>query len=100
MIGADKISEDYSKIMTADFVASLSRKLEDKLAGTGRVHVIKNRFGPDGITLPTKMNTSSGRIDIFDGQSASGKATQNEMNGSEEYTRKLLQQKFKSLTGN
>ena len=100
VIGADKISEDYSKIMTADFVASLSRKLEDKLAGTGRVHVIKNRFGPDGITLPTKMNTSSGRIDIFDGQSASGKATQNEMNGSEEYTRKLLQQKFKSLTGN
>ena len=100
VIGADKISEDYSKIMTADFVASLSRKLEDKLAGTGRVHVIKNRFGPDGITLPTKMNTSSGRIDIFDGQSASGKATQNEMNGSEEYTSKLLQQKFKSLTGN
>jgi replicative DNA helicase len=62
VIQADKIAESYSKIMTADFVVSLSRKIEDKVDGTGRWHVIKNRFGPDGITLPSKMNASNGHI--------------------------------------
>ena len=31
VIGADKVSEDYSKVMTADFVMSMSRKVEDKI---------------------------------------------------------------------
>ena len=66
VIGAEKIAESYSKIMTADFVLSLSRKIEDKIAGTGRWHVIKNRFGPDGITFPSKMNMSNGQIDIYE----------------------------------
>ena len=44
--------EDYSKVMT-DFVMSMSRKVEDKIANTGRFHVIKNRFGIDGITYPS-----------------------------------------------
>ena len=55
VIEADKISESYSKIMIADFVLSLSRKVTDKIAGTGRWHIIKNRFGPDGLTLPSKL---------------------------------------------
>ena len=42
VIGAEKVSEDYSKVMTADFVMSMSRKVEDKIANTGRFHVIKN----------------------------------------------------------
>jgi hypothetical protein len=49
-----KISESYGKVMVADFVLSLSRKVQDKLAGTGRWHVIKNRFGPDGITFQVR----------------------------------------------
>ena len=53
MIGADKVAEDYSKVMTADFVISMSRKVEDKIANTGRFHVIKNRFGIDGVTYPS-----------------------------------------------
>ena len=45
--------------MTADFVMSLSRKVKDKIGNTGRFHVIKNRFGPDGITYPAKVNTNT-----------------------------------------
>ena len=52
VIDASKVAEDYSKVMTADFVMSMSRKVEDKIANTGRFHVIKNRFGVDGITFP------------------------------------------------
>jgi len=98
VIGAEKIAESYSKIMTADFVLSLSRKIEDKVAGTGRWHVIKNRFGPDGITFPSKMNTSNGQIHIFEGDSIQGKDAQKQMDNGEESKRKYLQNKFKELS--
>ena len=94
VIQADKIAESYSKIMTADFVISLSRKLEDKTAGTGRWHVIKNRFGPDGITFPSKMNASNGHIEIYEPNSQQGQETQQEINQGNEYIRRMLKDKF------
>jgi hypothetical protein len=83
--------------MTADFVVSLSRKIEDKMAGTGRLHVIKNRFGPDGITLPSKANLSNGKFDIFTETSIGGKEATAAMGRGEEAVRKLLAQKFSEL---
>jgi len=97
VIDASKISESYGKVMVADFVISLSRKIQDKLAGTGRWHVIKNRFGPDGITLPSKMNTSTGQIHIYADTSVQGKDTQKQMDKGEEYTRKMLARKFHEI---
>ena len=98
VIGADKIAESYAKIMTADFVISLSRKIEDKISGTGRWHVIKNRFGPDGITFPSKMNTSNGQINIYEETSVQGKAAQKTMDTGDELLRKRLANKFSELT--
>ena len=72
VIDASKVAEDYSKVMTADFVMSMSRKVEDKIANTGRFHVIKNRFGVDGITFST-INTNTGHIQIFDKQTQQDK---------------------------
>jgi replicative DNA helicase len=97
IIGAEKIAESYSKIMTADFVVSLSRKIEDKIAGTGRWHVIKNRFGPDGITFPSKMNASNGKIDIYVDTSIQGKETTKEMDNHNEYLRKMMKKKFDEM---
>ncbi len=97
IIGAEKIAESYAKIMTADFVVSLSRKIEDKLAGTGRWHVIKNRFGPDGITFPSKANMSNGQMQIFESNSVQGQETQKDMNNHSEYLRKMLKNKYKEL---
>jgi len=94
IIEADKIAESYSKIMVADFVMSLSRKVTDKIANTGRWHIIKNRFGPDGLTFPSQMNTSTGLIVIHDEMSVSGKEQQKKMNNSNEYLRKMLSKKF------
>lgn len=64
IIEADKIAGSYDKIMITDFAMSLSRKREDKLNGTGRIHVIKNRYGSDGMTYAAKINTSNGHIEI------------------------------------
>ena len=97
VIQAEKVAESYQKVMTADFVVSLSRKVGDKIANTGRFHIIKNRFGPDGITLPAKVNTNNGSIDIYDGSSVGGKDQQDKMNNQEEYVRKQLAQKYKDL---
>jgi replicative DNA helicase len=97
VIGAEKIAESYSKIMTADFVISLSRKIEDKIAGTGRFHVIKNRFGPDGITFPSKMNMSNGQIQIFEQASVQGKSAQGQMDQGSEAMRKRLANKYKEV---
>ena len=97
VIGADKVAEDYSKVMTADFVMSMSRKVEDKIANTGRFHVIKNRFGIDGVTYPATINTNVGQIQVFEGSSQFGKDTQNKMNNSEEFLRKELANKYKDM---
>ena len=97
VITGTSIAGSFSKLMTADFVVSLSRKIEDKLAGTGRWHVIKNRFGPDGMTLPSKANMSNGRIDIYNDDSIDGKKTQKDMNNGGELVRKNLLQKYNEM---
>jgi len=97
VIDASKVSEDYSKVMTADFVMSMSRKVEDKIANTGRFHVIKNRFGPDGITFPATINTNTGFIQIYETNTAGGKDAQGKMNNADEYIRKTLAQKKKDF---
>lgn len=99
VITGTKIAGSFSKMMTADFVVSLSRKIEDKLAGTGRWHVIKNRFGPDGMTFPSKANFSTGEISIYNADSISGQQTNKEMKGGESLVRKELAQKYKEMKG-
>jgi len=99
VIEAQKISESYIKIMTADFVMSLSRKVEDKIANTGRFHVIKNRFGPDGMTYPSKVNTNTGKIEIYNSESIGGKEQQYKINNRDNLTKKMLSSKYNDLMG-
>ena len=97
VIGADKVAEDYSKVMTADFVMSMSRKVEDKIANTGRFHVIKNRFGIDGLPYPSTIKTNIGVVKIHACSSQFGKETQDKMNNSQEFLRKELANKYKDM---
>jgi replicative DNA helicase len=64
IIEGDKAAGSYDKIMVADFCLSLSRKKEDKVNGTGRVHVMKNRYGMDGMTYGAKIDTNNGHIEL------------------------------------
>lgn len=97
IIEADKIAESYSKVMVADFVVSLSRKTADKISGTGRWHVIKNRFGPDGLTFPSKMNMSTAHIDIYAENTVLGKEAKIMMQNNDEVVRQALANKFSEL---
>jgi replicative DNA helicase len=64
VIEGDKAAGSYDKMMISDFAMSLSRKRLDKTNGTGRVHIMKNRYGMDGMTFNAKIDTSTGHIDI------------------------------------
>ena len=97
VIEATKVSESYQKIMTADFVMSLSRKVEDKIGNTGRFHVIKNRFGPDGITFPAKVNTNTGKMEIYEGNSVGGKEQQGKIDNRDNIMKKMLSNRYEDL---
>ena len=64
VIEGDKAAGSYDKLMVADVAISLSRQKEDKVNGTGRVHIMKNRYGMDGMTYNAKVDTNNGHIDI------------------------------------
>ena len=70
VVQAHNVADSYRKIMTADFVMSLSRRMGDKVNNTARFHIIKNRFGPDGLTFYSKMDAGNGDIRIYDEKSA------------------------------
>jgi replicative DNA helicase len=97
IIEAQKVADSYRKIMTADFVMSLSRKATDKVSNTGRFHVIKNRFGADGMTFPSRVDTSSGVIEIHDEKSTKGAEIMVEMNDSENGAKNLLKSKYDQM---
>ena len=66
VIEGDKAAGSYDKMMVADICISLSRQKEDKVLGTGRFHIMKNRYGQDGMTYNVKMDTNNGHIEIAD----------------------------------
>ena len=66
IIEGDKAAGSYDKMMISDFAMSLSRKKEDKVNGTGRFHIMKNRYGMDGLTFSVSADTSTGHFEVFD----------------------------------
>ena len=75
VIEGDKAAGSYNKVMIADFAMSLSRKRLDKVNGTGRSHIMKNRYGADGMTYPMKINTENGNIEILEKEMEEGEFT-------------------------
>jgi replicative DNA helicase len=94
VIEADKIADSYAKVMNADFIMSLSRKSKDKLNNTARMHIMKNRFGQDGITFPCKMDTNRGVLEIYTATSSDGIITAKESKNGEVVEKQILHKKY------
>jgi hypothetical protein len=62
----ESISEAFSKCFVADFIFSISRTVDDKVANTGRLFIAKNRNGPDVIVFPLFMATSTVSIKVLE----------------------------------
>ena len=69
VVEGDKAAGSYDKMAVADGAISLSRKKEDKVLGTGRIHIMKSRYGGDGTTYSVKMDANNGHIE-FEGEMA------------------------------
>lgn len=64
IIEGDNAAGSYDKIMIGDIVLSLARNRKDKIKGTGIFHWIKNRYGTDGLSFISKIDTDRGNIEI------------------------------------
>ena len=106
VIEGDKAAGSYNKMMIADFAMSLSRKRLDKMNGTGRSHIMKNRYGADGMTYPVRINTENGNIEILEKEMDESQLTtensptsgsRNISTGFSAEERNFLQQRFFDL---
>ena len=66
----ESISEAFNKCFVADFICTISRTADDKVQGTGRMFVAKNRNGPDGLVFPMSIDTSRVRLRVHQQQTA------------------------------
>ena len=105
VIEGDKAAGSYDKIMITDFCLSLSRKAKDKVQGTGRFHIMKNRYGMDGLTYGVKADTSTGHFEVHDynsedyitEQQPQQQTNQNLTAPVDDFEKSMLQSKFFEL---
>jgi replicative DNA helicase len=100
VIEGDKAAGSYDKMMITDLSISLSRKKEDKVNGTGRLHIMKNRYGMDGLTFQVDVNTSTGRIvigDHYDEEADTVTSKKSSNTNFDDLDRQMLSNKFFEL---
>ena len=106
IIEGDKAAGSYDKMMISDFAMSLSRKKEDKVNGTGRFHIMKNRYGMDGLTFSVIADTSTGHFTVSEYQEKDDeestftkpKSKSNSFDDVDPYDKEMLRKKFFELT--
>lgn len=93
------VADSFAKIMIGDFIMSTSRKTEDKISNTARVHIIKSRFGSDGAIYPCSFDASMGKIEIYDGKSVEGMEILSKAKTAEEGIKDILRKRWKETHG-
>lgn len=104
ILQAKNAAGSYDKIMIGDIIISLARGRKDKVNGTGNWHFIKNRYGADGLTFGSKINTANGYIHVndqpMDDDEIDSKSGNKQTNNSAEIgveDRYILRSKFMKL---
>ena len=100
VIEGDKAAGSYDKMMITDLSISLSRKKEDKVNGTGRLHIMKNRYGMDGLTFQVEVDTSTGRIKVgnhYDEEADTVTTKKSSDSNFDDLDRQMLANKFFEL---
>jgi len=78
IIEGHKAAGSYDKMMITDFCASISRKAKDKQTGVGRFHIMKNRYGMDGLTFGTFIDIAIGKFEMVSDEEFQSLSTQEE----------------------
>jgi replicative DNA helicase len=85
IIEGSALAGSYDKLMIADMVFSLARTTNDKNAGIGRLHVMKNRYGRDGSTYMCEIDIARNYIAVSDEP-----MTEEEIQNSDKIPRKQI----------
>ena len=94
---AEHAADSIKKVGIGDFIFSFSRKTEDKVTNTARAHIIKNRFGPDGMTYNCKANLNTGKIVIYDNDTEGSYEQGKKMEDQDVIRRKLIREKLNNM---
>jgi len=95
IVSSLNVADSYKKIMIGDFIMSLSRKTEDKIAGSGRVSILKSRFGSDGPMYPCAFDCSCGKISLYEKNSVEGMEILNKAKDEKERTKDIIRKRWK-----
>ena len=94
----------YDKIMIADILISLARNRKDRINGTGKWHIMGNRYGEDGLTFNSKIEIGMGKIEIYDtpidDEEDEKPRTKNKQDDIDDDTKNYLKNKFFEIHGN
>lgn len=100
IILADDAAHSIQKIQIADFVLSLSRTHQDKLAGTGRFVVAKNRGGRDGMVYNAITNFDYGQFQIFDNFTKNSVQARQKMDNADVLAKQRIRQRLQAIKKN
>lgn len=97
VISVKSIADSFAKAFVADFILSISRRDKDKISNTARVHIVKNRFGADGLTLHSNMDLSNGHMEIHTPHSSDSVMAERASKNGADFERQNLSKKYKEL---
>ena len=66
VVTLSSIAECYGKATVCDLILTISRRIADRTAHTGRLWVAKSRMGPDGMVFPFVMNGALVKATLLD----------------------------------
>lgn len=97
VIENDSVSNSFAKLFALDFMMSVSRRPKDKINNVARLHISKNRLGPDGMTFPMRFDTSVGKFEVYNENTTTGKTVKTkEMMTDDEYGLQLASQRVQN----
>ncbi len=97
IVTSEQVAHSYGKIEIADFVLSMSVKLEDLQSNTARFFISKNRGGKRGARFNAQVDLDLGYIDISAENSKKTLELQNIMDNKSQTIRRLARQRMAVL---
>lgn len=96
-IESTAVAQSYPKVAPCNIIISLSRNTEDKIINSGRLHLAKNKYGPDGITFPCKIDFERGIFKPMDPHTKEAKELNNKMKNGGEIIREHISDKIREM---
>jgi len=94
------MAQAYAKVSPSNVILTISRKLDDKLGNTGRLHIAKNKYGEDKGTYPLKVDHSRGIFKVLSSETEEGKELTQKMKQNDTAIKNRLKDRFEQMQQN